>query len=1015
MLRRFVLLVIVVVWLSSSSRAGGPAFVAGSAFDPAVKGQPVIWANGSVQYFTDQGDLSPILPNSQADLFVASAFAPWTGISGVALMVTQAGHLAEDVNGMNVSCDYQGNCTIPADIAPAATTTPLGIVYDYDGDVTNALLGQGAGGSDYCFSNAVYGGPDNFGAEATITHALVVINGVCAATNSQLPDVQYRLERTLGRVIGLGWSQANLNVQTGNPHPTQDDYEGFALMHYVDANVCVPITRCYGADAAVPKMDDRAALRRLYPAGQALASTVRIHGSVYFTDSGGNPAQPMQGVNVVARWIDSHGQASRQYVATSGSGFAFHGNAGNIINGYTDINGLRYDQFGSDDAALEGFFDLAGLEIPDGSKIASYQLSVEPVDPLWSLDVGPYAPAIDPNWYLGIAPWLPSQVAPSGQFMPITVTVQAGGDAAQDILMQQSEQVQPHPGTGSTYANPAKLPLGGSWGSWISGYGTTDFFQFTAQKYRTASVTVTALDESSQATESKLMPVIGIWELSDLSGNPAPAATPIPFNTASVGVTRLDAQFSATEAFRIGVADFRGDGRPDYHYLASLLYSDSVSPPRRGLQGGPVTLTGIGFHPGLQLTAGNNAGTVLAISATQIEAVVPPGPQDGSVKLTVSDPVTGAFSEMENALTYGASATDLLLAVQITEPSTVVGTVAANPIRVRAVAADGVTPVPGATIGWGANNGALLSACGWTSSCYAFTDAAGEASTQVKPTVTGTSVVTVELAPEVFSSPQTQQASLLATESSLDIAGAPLTQWVAQGATIDVPLTARVLKLGVPQAGVTVNFAVVKGTATLSAGSAVTDSNGSASITAHLVNHSADVRVSGCVAPGNSPCVTFTLFATAASMWSLKPVSGTEQAIGAGQTFQPLVLRVTDGTAAEDSVFGVNVVFDVTMVRGSPGGGGGGGGGDTISKDDGMPIILNEYETQVGSDANGLVSLVPSLSGAMGPCDVYITAQAGSVQLQFLLHSYSTMMGPGEPVKAPHKPATKLGSMRSDQ
>ncbi len=67
------------------SRAGGPAFVAGSGYDPGVEGHPLFWGNGSVQYFTDQGDLSPILPNAQADVFVAAAFIPWTSISSVAL------------------------------------------------------------------------------------------------------------------------------------------------------------------------------------------------------------------------------------------------------------------------------------------------------------------------------------------------------------------------------------------------------------------------------------------------------------------------------------------------------------------------------------------------------------------------------------------------------------------------------------------------------------------------------------------------------------------------------------------------------------------------------------------------------------------------------------------------------------------------------------------------------------------------------------------------------------------
>src|ERR1700732_3081420 len=112
-----------------ASRAGGPALIAGSGYDPGVEGHPLIWANGSVQYFTDQGDLSPILPNSQADIFVASAFGPWTSNSNVALTASQGGHLAEDVNGGNIAADASGAITAPADITSAATGTPVGIVY----------------------------------------------------------------------------------------------------------------------------------------------------------------------------------------------------------------------------------------------------------------------------------------------------------------------------------------------------------------------------------------------------------------------------------------------------------------------------------------------------------------------------------------------------------------------------------------------------------------------------------------------------------------------------------------------------------------------------------------------------------------------------------------------------------------------------------------------------------------------------------------------------------------------
>ena len=182
-----ILLVIVpalVLLVAANLHAGGPAWVAGAGYNPGVEGQPILWTSATVQYFTDQGALSPILTNAQADSFVAAAISAWTTAAGVGLSVTQGGHLAEDVNGSNVQGEF-GVITAPADITSSATGTPLGIVYDFDGTVTDALLGQGAGDAGDCFTNAVYGGPDNFSASGNIVHAVAVINGVCASSNSQ--------------------------------------------------------------------------------------------------------------------------------------------------------------------------------------------------------------------------------------------------------------------------------------------------------------------------------------------------------------------------------------------------------------------------------------------------------------------------------------------------------------------------------------------------------------------------------------------------------------------------------------------------------------------------------------------------------------------------------------------------------------------------------------------------------------------------------------------------------------
>ena len=976
MLRRLLVISALVLSNALPASAGGPAYVAGAGFDPAVKGQSVAWAGGDVQYFTDQGDLSPILSGGQADVLVADVLTHWTGVPGVALTVTLAGHLAEDVSGANVIGFPDGTYSIPDDIQPGALTTPVGIVYDFDGQVTDALLGAGAGGADFCFTNAAYGGADNFSSDAHLIHALVVINGVCVADTSQLPDVRYRLTRTLGRVLGLGWSQANPNVITRKPPPVADDFEGFPLMHFLDPVGCVPISICY-PDAEVPKMDDRASLGRLYP-DPGNAATARIHGSVFFTDSGGNALQPMQGVNVIARRIEA-GQPSRQSVVASVSGFAFRGNAGNPVNGFVDAKGQPFDYFGSDDPAAEGAFDLAGLEIPDGSSSAKYRLSVE---------------ALEPNWAEGVGPYAPAQVAPSGSFTPVVLTLQGGSDVAQDIVMLGSAIAHTDPASGSTYANPVNLPQGGGWGAWISGYGVADWLQFTAQANRTASVSATAVNESGQSTQAKLMPVIGIWQLSDQSGGPAPAATPSAFNTLVPGMTRLDAQFSAGGSFRVGVADYRGDGRPDYFYFASILYSDSVTPPRISLQGGPATLHGLGFHPGLQVSVGAASSTVLSVSANDLQATLPAGVLDGTASLVVNDPASGGFSQMMDAVTYGAAATDLLILLQGAEPATAVGAEAANPIRVRVVAADGTTPVNGATVVWTTTNGASLSVCGGASSCPAFSDEAGVASTQVTPTLTGASTITATLAPASYTPPQSKLATVVGTESTLDLAAIAPTKWIGQGATLDVPLTVRVLNMGEPQNNVSINFRVAKGVGGLTSGTGTTSDAGYASTTVHLVNHSSDVQVTACIAPNNSPCQTFTLFATPASRWTLESVSGSVQVIPVGQEFQPLVLRVTDGASPSNPVMGVNLIFDVTLARipkdnGPPGGGDDGGGG----RGNGMPVILGTYETQAATADGGLVSMVPTVGNVQGYCDVLIAATGGPVSAQFHLQVVQTMGG----------------------
>ena len=980
-LEKLVILTLAVLpfFLPQPARAGGPKYVAGASyFDAGTMGVPLTWAQGTINYYTDQGDLSPILPGPSADALVADAFSQWTSIATAAVAATRAGQLAEDVSGANVYVNPDDTITMPADIQPSATGTPVGIVYDADGTVTDAFLGQGAGDASECFSNAVFGGVDNFGTAANFLHALVVINGNCAQASTQLTDVEYRLVRVLGRVVGLDWSQVNDNVFTHQPPATPEDYTGFPVMHASDPPNCIPISICY-PNPYQPKMDDRAALSRLYPVttqnlgsfpGKQVfsAATTRIYGTVSFTNRNGQAAQGMQGVNVVARWIDpGTGLPSRAVAAASVSGFLFCGNAGNPVTGFNDSSGLPYNRYGSNNPTLEGFFDLAGLQIPKGGSSAQYQLTVEAIDPLWSEAVGPYQP------------W---QVQPSGSAAAIVVNVTLGGDVEQHILMPVSSLEEPDPFSLTSYSTPASVPLGGDWVGSLSPYGDVDYFWFSAQANRTASLLVTALDESGNPTEDKAEPVIGMWALSDPGTLPAPANTPSAFNSAFPGVTILNAQFSQTTNFRAGIADMRGDGRPDYRYHARILYGDHLTPARASAAGGPVTIAGLGFQANTRVRIGQLNVPPLEVSADRITLIAPAQP-DGEQNVTLTDPPTSASAVLTAALTYGAGPNDTIILIPTTNPATPIGGQAPNPVQVQVLAADGATPVPGASVFLTSSPAADLSACGISgSSCTVFSDLTGQASTFVTPLATGATTITAQLAPASYSTPKQVQTTVVGTASSLDLALSPQLAHILQGTTANLTLTARVLSNGTPQNGRSVNFQVLKGSGGLNPATATANSNGYASTTLAVTAMAGDVQVSACVAPDNAPCVTFYGTAVPGSGLHLQAVAGTTQVAAVGQSLQPVIVRVTDLSTPANPVAGANVIFQSTVERAGNGSTGITGGDTTITASP-TPVVLASSQTSAVSEANGLASFQPSNAGFEGPLQIVGAATAGPAQVSF--------------------------------
>lgn len=953
--------------LSVVTHAAGPAYVAGkSGFNPGLAGTPVRWAATEIVYYTDQGNLAPLENQSGANALIADAFSRWTGISTAALKATRGGSLDEDVSGTNVT--LAGSVlTMPADIQPDSVK-PIAFVYDIDGKVTDALLGTGA--SQLCSTNMVFGGPDKFTADGHIAHALIVLNGSCVKLSSDIPLLRYRLIRVIGRALGLAWSQANDTVETNKPaSPSADEVAGYPLMHPM-GSLCSASYGCY-TNADQLRMDDRIAISSLYPvtsdnigsfSGKKIfaASTARIHGSVLLG------SVPIQGANVVAHLIDpTTNTVSVKTVAASVSGFLYRGNAGNIVTGFTDATGQRYDRWGSDDATLHGYFDLAGLEIPAGSTSAKYQISIESVNSNYTgaLSVGPYKS---------------SQVGPPGTFAPIVVTVSAGDDVVQDVLLTAPgldgyDPYEPH-----SFDAPSPIPDGGNWAAVLNGAGDIDWHTLSLRADRTFSVEVTAIC-NGMASGTKALPVLGIWGAAD-DPNSTPSLSQTFFNAGKTGTTRLQASV-ASGNYKLAITDARGDGRPDFLYRARVLYADSVSPSQAAPEGGTVVMiSGIGFTADVKVKVGSADAPLMSFSPERLLVSAPSLP-DGTYALNLEDTVTGATAAIANAIRYGGAADNTIQLLNGGNPPVPVGAQAPYPFRVRVLATDGVTSVSGASVRFVSPTAdVLLSPCN-TQDCTIATDGAGEASVWMLVRAAGSATLTATL-----SSGTSVSATVNGVASTLAVSASPPKLYVAKNSAASVSLLARVVGNGAPLAGRLVEFEVMLGSGTLSSASVMTDANGEASSTLIATNMTGEVRVSACVgvAP-QTACDIFYIYAVATTTGTrLIKSRGDQQWVAPTIHFLPVTVRVTDLAEPPSLVAGVPVKFYMAAYR--PATSDCTTSGETVTCNHGSPVVVASEEVSVNTNGWGLASYTPQVTGS--GLTIEIRASSGNSEVTFTLHTW---------------------------
>lgn len=858
-------------------RAGGSKWVAGvSYFDSSVLGQPLTWQNGALRYFVDQGPLNSSVSHTQAVTMVDEAAALWSAVPTAAVSLVDAGTLNEDVSAANVAVS-SGVFTAPADVVSSATSTPVAVIFDADGSVIDALYGSGASEPTSCQNNAVFVWMDNYTTTAHILHGGILLNGRCAATDAQLRMMRFFIERAFGRLLGLDYAQYNFQTQDNG---TANSDDGPPVMQPFSGNCansggdCIP-------DPFALSYDDVAALNRLYPVSSAnqsqypakqftAANTVSISGTISFRAGLG-----MQGVNVVARPLDASGNPLDQYAVTAVSGVRFNGNHGNPISGYEDSNGIRLDRWGSNDATLQGSFDLSGIPLPPGVASASYLLTFEAINPM----------EIQAN---SVGPYLQGSPSLSGTFTPIqTAALPAGSAKTLTVKPADSATGGGESALGSQSA-PQPLPVSGIWYNRFSQVGQTDWLSFPVRGQHTFTLITQALDESGQPTDVKAVPSIGVWDAFD-PASMKPVGVAPGMNGLATGETWLRVTASADDVVLMAIADQRGDGRPDYAYSGWVLYADTVEPARLPTSGGAIVIHGTGFRLTDTVQVGGQQALVTSISPTEITAIAPPAATGtlGSVDVEVDELASFyALTIITNGLSYDAGQGDSLNLV--TAPQNTVPLHVPLPFTVSALGPD-LNPAGGVTVIYTVTKGTAVLGCG-LQACSVSSSGDGRATMNVTAVDGTISVVTASLINGAslqahFSGGTVPTISALTPEL-----------WLAAGSTELWPVQVLVQQNGAPASGQAVSWQIsTSGINAQGTASAVTNASG---VAAQMLNvgpltEGQTASIAACV-NGTTQCVTFNAFGARPEYGWLQAISGTAQTLQATDTPSAIELRLLD-------------------------------------------------------------------------------------------------------------------------
>ncbi len=909
--------------------ASGPRFVSGAGIWISA-GQAETWSTSQLLYFTDPGSLAAGVSHAQADAMVAAAAAVWN-VPTSSLMLAQGGQLAEHVSTANTYLGSTG-VVFPADVQPGnEAVMPVAVIYDVDGSLTDLLLGAGASNPVACRQNGVTESVDDVQQDGHIHHALLLLNGRCVGTApEQMTQMQYQLTRAFGRVLGLAWSQLNDNVFTAATAVTLDQENYWPVMHPLDV-LCGPYTYQCMQNPFTLRADDLSSLSELYPVsssnltkGKRLSSTDTVYAWGVLSFPSG---QGMDWVNVTARRQHA-GVMETWEVVSATTGFGYQEALAN------PVTQVQASPAGSPDGGLEGYYQFQAVPI-DG--LSDLYFTTEPINPLYT---GAYA----------LAPYVRPAVTPSGS-PQTTVDESAIGTSFGDPTLTAGDGALPgSDASQGTEASPAAPDASGFVPGVLGGWGQSSWWGIAVRAHRTWTLEATATDEAGSASVNKALPIVGVWRGADALGIlPTVAAQGVAFNSLVFGMTQLHVSGQSTDtAVRFVVGDQFGVGRPDFSYKLRILYADTVSPTTVGQGGGIVTVLGSGFQAGNVVRVNGAAAVVQSLSATQIVVLVPSRAAVGAsfnkaVTVTVSDLATGGSTAMTGALTYTNGA-DLLQLVSA-PASLGSGSLAAVPFAVQVLAADGVTPLAGATVSLGVTTGtAQLTVCGTAPNCWVTSDSNG----RVQSTVLGVAAGTALLSATEISGGASVGVTLTDADPVRTAAFSAATAYVAAGGTGGSwTLQLRATQSGTAATGVPVVWSAGAGLSLADAGAA-TGADGVATVMVNVGSITAGATtVTGCV--WGKVCATWTLNSVDSSQWQVTLVNGAGQSVPQGTSLVPVGVQVTD--AAGHALGGAPLtVFQRVL------------GWEGLCPASGAcsaSPVLSSSQTAVASDSGGAVSVQP--------------------------------------------------------